>query len=208
MGVNWGGVFGKQLGVEYNALGYPIDLRYGVTDKFELMASPSFNFASSPVDGGGIEYTLSTYALTGRYSLFRNKPFGSAALMATYQFETYARGTETSNNGVFKFLYTIPFAQNFSFNTNLGATISSYHSTTFDFTLNLAGPVTEKVGFFLELFGNIDTELETGEVHPISIDLGLSYLSSNRFQVDGGFTQAIQGSQTYYGFLGISYLML
>lgn len=207
MGIEWGGLVTSGYSQNYNVIAFPINLRYGITDKLEAMLSPSPTFASVNGGGGGIEYSLGSFGAALRYSLFKNKGLGSMAVLGGYQMYNYERGIKTGTTVELKVLYAVPLGRLLTFATNLGYQSSDFTDDAFTYTANFSVPFTQKFGFYVEAYGSVPTTDNYGSKNSAWYDLGLYWLAQNNFQLDAGYAQG--GSEEYrdfYSFVGFCYL--
>jgi len=204
-GVNWGKFYNFNRGKDFDITSLPVDIRYGITNKLEIMLSPSFGFATVP-GGGGIEYTLSSYGASLRYSIFENKPFGNLGAMANYEYSTYESGLETLNTYRIRLMYSVPLGQIITFTTNVGLATVSSGPDYIPYTVNFSFAVSPKFGFYAEAYGDLVLSELDGVENPFFFDLGLYFLKSASFQFDAGYNRG--GTSEYtddYAFVGISY---
>jgi hypothetical protein len=207
-----GGFIDSDRGLSYDVFALPIDIRYGITDKLEIMFSTKFNFASTQGTGAGIEYSLTDLQGTLRYSLFDDTPQGSFAFFAGYRHSIYEGGIASGNQGIFKILYAISLGEHLGFSTNLGYTYSQQTGTdgvettanTFDYTANLAFNIIPEFGIFAEAYGSAGLDDASGSSS--WFDAGIFWLLNSDLQLDL-FVASGNGdaTQNYFTALGLSY---
>ncbi len=204
-----GGLFTAR-GLSYDVFAIPIDLRYGITEKLEIMFSPKFSFASTQGTGAGIEYSLTDLQGTLRYNLVDGAPYGSIGFFAGYKHSIYEGGIANANQGIFKVLYALPLGERLGFSSNLGYSVTSQTGTDgmqstanlFDYTANFAFNFSDAFGMFVEAFGSVD--LGDGDGSNSWVDAGVFWLLSPDFQFDLAFGNS-NTTGDYYTSLGISY---
>ena len=204
-GTSWGTFYNLKRGRDINVTAFPVDIRYGITHRLELMFSPSFGFGTVP-GGGGIEYTLSSYSGNLRYSIFRDRPYGSLGVLATYEYATYESGLETANAYKIKAMYSVGFSNLVTFTSNLGFGSISSGPNFIPYTVNLSFAILPKLGFYVEAYGDINlSDLENVD-NPFYYDAGLYYLPNANLQFDAGYNRGGTSSFTDdFVFIGISY---
>lgn len=192
----------------YATWGLPFDLRFGITNKLEIMASIKPTFAAQEGYYGGIEYSLMDYAGFLRYNIFDGEPYGSFAILGGYKYRSYEGGIANAKIGIAKILYRLPIGKRLQIATNLGY---SYHNETgydyttasssyFDYTANLAYSINPKFGLFAETYGR------QGNFSESWFNGGLFWLPNPNLQLD--LVYATGGSsayQSYYTTLGLCY---
>lgn len=187
---------------------FPFDLRYGITDKIEIMASIKPNFAAQDGYYGGIEYSLMDYAGSLRYNIFKAKNYGSFSLGAGYRYISYEGGIANAKVGIAKLLYSLPLGQRLVLGTNLGYSHfneTGYDNSTnargsFDYTAILMFNITQKFGLSLETYGS------KSNISNLFFDGGFYWLPNNNVQVNMFFaTGGNSNYQSYYGSIGICY---
>ena len=182
----FGGFVNTDNGKGFESWGFPLDVRYGITNRFEVMASGKALFASTQGTGAGIEYSLLSYALNFRFNLFDETDFGSMALLAGYEHNSYEGGIASANNFIAKVLYKLALGEKLQLATNLGFTQASLkeldHSEEdggrFTYTAAFSYNVSDKFGLFLETYGS------QGSVQSAWIDGGIYFLPNPNVQWD------------------------
>ena len=207
-GVEWGSLYEIGYGQGYDVLTIPTDIRYGITDRFEVMFSPKFNFATVAGTGGGIEYSLSAYSLLGRFNFFDGEAYGSMAVLGGYQYTTYEGGIANGNSGILKILYKVPLGDRFQIASNLGYSLHNVMRTDntsetngqVDYTLNASFSFNPQFGIYVETFGSFADNSITW------FDAGLFWLPNSNLQVDLFYaTGNGDAVLDYYTALGLSY---
>lgn len=207
-GVHFGGFINRDNGKAFENWGMPLDLRYGITNKLEIMVNGSGSFASTEGTGAGIEYSLLSYAGYLRFNLFDETPFGSMGLLGGYQHRSYEGGIAAANNFIGKLLYRLPLGEKFQFATNLGYTYTTLDRTDyteeeggrFDFTASFAYMLGQKFGLYVETFGS------EGSENSLWIDGGIFWLPSPNLQWDLIFGNGGTDSfDQYYTTIGLCY---
>jgi len=207
MGINWGSLIKTKQSQDYDVFSFPINLRYGITDKLEVMLSPAPVFGSTVGGGGGIEYNLSSWDLALRYSLFKNKAAGSMSLLGSYTYLNYEDGIINQDQINLKLLYSLPVGRYLTLGTNLGYSAIANNPDEFTYTLIAAIALSKKFGFYVEGYGNVSIDAPAGEAGSNWFDAGVYYLTSPTFQLDAGYAQG--GTDNYndfYTYVGFSYL--
>jgi len=207
MGVNWGSLIKTKQSQDYDAFSFPINLRYGITDKLEVMLSPSPAFGTTVGGGGGIEYTLGTWDLALRYSLFKNTKAGSMSVLGSYTYQNYESGVESQDKINLKILYSISLGRYLTLGSNLGYVANASSGDEFSYTVIASFALTNKFGFYVEGYGSVLLENVEAAKNPSWFDAGLYYRTSPTFQLDAGYAQG--GAENYndfYTYVGFSYL--
>lgn len=210
-GTEWGGFYSTALFNDDVVLTLPTDLRWGITDRFEIMLSPKFNFTSVTGTEAGMAYTLSAYSLFGRFYLFNGTDYGSMAVLGGYQYLEYAGSMANEQSAIIKLLYKIPLGNRFQIASNLGYSLNAISNSTktkthfgqIDYTLNLAYSITPAFGIYAETFGSQSLNSTT---NVFWFDGGLYWLPNENLQVDLFYaTGSGNSALDYYAALGISY---
>ena len=204
------GGFLNSRGITYDLFSLPTDVRYGITDKLEIMFSPKFSFASTQGTGAGIEYSLTDLQGTLRYNLIDGAPYGSIGFFAGYRRSIFEGGIANANQGIFKILYALPLGERFGFSSNLGYAVIAETGTDgtkrninlFEYTANFAFSFTSSFGMFVEAFGGVDLGDSGASIS--WVDAGVFWLLSPDFQFDLAFGNS-NTTGDYYTSLGISY---
>lgn len=207
-GIEWGSLYQTGYGRGYDVFSFPVDLRYGITNRFEIMVSPKFNFASVAGAEAGIGYALSAYSIMGRYSIFDGEALGSFALLGGYTYVSYEGGIANDHTTVLKMLYKIPLGNRFQLASNLGYSMNSVTGTDaitrqigrFEYTLNISFNMTPKFGIYAESFGSL------AKNSFIWFDSGIFWLPNPNLQVDLFYASGTGDDLLdYFTALGISY---
>ena len=161
-GADVGGYINNKNGKSFDSWGFPVDIRYGIFDKLEVMINGTASFAATQGTGSGIEYGLLSYAGYLRYNLFDETNFGSMALFGGYQHQSYEGGIAAANNFIAKLLYKLPLGEKLQFATNLGYVNSSTDKldnsnetgNSFEYTAAFSYNINTEFGLFLETYGS------------------------------------------------------
>ena len=166
-----------------NGFGYLMSLRYGLEEAFEIRAAiaarsdkSTFNNTESTI--GGISALV-----TGVRFNIRN----GRGEKASYAIQTDVRlnvvDEDYSPNDLAPriiLLHGQKISDKLGLTTNWGVSWNGVNSTPLGFyVVNLSFPVSEKIGAFIETYGNI-----TSDDFAILFDTGLSYLVNNDLQLD------------------------
>jgi hypothetical protein len=207
-GLQSGGVITNEKfgGLEVWAM--PTDLRYGLTDKFEVMVGVNPYFATTEGSGAGIEYTTVNYSGYLRYNVFDALPAGSLAFLGGYGYTSYEGGIASANSMVGKLLYRLPLGKLFQVASNLGYTYqhvnkldySESSGGSFTYTASFAWNINNKLGIYVETYGSSGTATSNW------LDFGFFWLPSADLQVDLIFASGgNSGFESYYSTLGLCY---
>lgn len=208
VGPNFGGFVDKKNGKAFDSWGFPLDVRYGITDKFEIMVAGSANFASTQGTGAGIEYNLLSYAAFGRFNLFDETTFGSLAFLAGYERLSYEGGIAGADNFVAKALYKLPLGEKFTLASNLGYIQTNVNKLdyteedggSFIYTVALSFMLQDNFGLFLETYGS------QGSRQSAWIDAGIFWLPRTSVQWDVNFGNGgIDSFSNYYATIGVCF---
>lgn len=207
-GTDFGTLVNTQNGFSFDSWSFPLDVRYGITDKLEVMVSGSASFAARQDADAGIEYGVLSYAGYLRYNLFDGTNFGSFAFFGGYQHLSYEGGIAAADNIIAKVLYRLPVGDKFQFATNLGYTQTTVNRLdysveeggSFEYTAAFSYLLKPTFGLFLETYGSQGAQTSSW------VDGGVFWLPNPDVQWDvilgsGGISKFNQ----YYVSIGVCF---
>lgn len=183
--------------------------RYGLTDNFELRFNQSIQQNRFRLDGvttadDGVDWAPTNIGFKWRLLKDHNK-WPDISILASY-----GNSIITDNGGGsvadFALLFNSTVFGDVSFDYNLGILLENeLNLRSYTYSFVLAKALNEKLGGFFELYGSQTEDLNA----LFNIDMGLTYLISNTFQVDiyGGTGFSDLSPNIMFGF-GVSKLFL
>jgi len=106
-------------------------------------------------------------------------------------------GSETFTNGAIgisnKIAIDGDLSERIATGVNLGIDNFKGNNTSYSFTWAIGISLTEKIGYFIELFGDFEN---TSAINPY-FDMGFTYLASNDIQLDFSFGSDLESSRDY-----------
>ncbi len=204
-GVDFYGSENKDFGVSGSGFVHNTVVRYGIFERFEISGlvdyrNEKFKATGSETDAGG----LSALDLGGRYEFLEGK-----GAIPTIGFQMRVRLPVLSedyqiDNIAPRFLFVTgqKLSDTFTLTTNWGGSWNGVNSVgTAVYVINLSFPLTDKLGGFVENYGDItDGDFDS------RFDAGLAYLSNNDLQWDilGGLGNN-DGVSDYFVSVGVSW---
>lgn len=189
------------------------DLRFGLSERFELGSTLTYQRFESQVDGF-VGSGLSSISLAARYQLVESEEAGrpDLALLGFYDVNGLSDDFSPSLNGA-RVLVSLmqPIAESFSLSLNAGAVFVSSSGLSGDidglevglrYTANFSFAFSNRLSAFLETYGQ-----EFFGLWQNGFNGGFAYRLSDRVQLDafGGFL-ANTGISNEYGSIGVTVL--
>lgn len=211
MGFGTGKLTNYEKSNDFNTFAFPIELRYGITNRLEAMAQADLHFAGwNYVGATDVEYGLQNYGFGLRYNIFNHglysapkaKNYGSLSAYLGYNALKYEGDIVKADVLNLKLLYKIDVVKWLTIAANVGYGFVlndvAQDAAVFNYTFNLSTPIGEKFGFYIENYGS--------ETYAKGISTGLTWRVAENFQVDGFLGRGqIGGYEQYFGALGFSY---
>lgn len=184
-------------------------LRYGLTENFELRFNQSiqqnrFRLNGETTADDGVDFAPTSIGVKWRL-VKDNEKWPDIAILANY-----GNSVLTDNGGGsmvdFSLLFNSMVFGDVSFDYNVGVLLENeLNLRTYTYSFVLAKALNEKLGGFFELYGSQTEALNA----LLNVDMGLTYLVSNTFQLDiyagTGFSEL--SPNIMFGF-GVSKLFL
>lgn len=209
-----GNLFQYQGGLTFSSPGasnnylWENDFRYGLTDRFEVDATLSYQVFSIPdlnISADGVNM----FRIGTRYQ-FLNSGESAVDLTGIVQYDFLQLSNEVGTNfnrlRAFGSLSYNDLGENVSLNFNLGlSTIDVGGGQEIDpfYTVNLGVGLSDRTSIYVEHFGE-----EFVNVFNYGFTGGFAYLAKPQLQLDiyGGVTDNSFSSGTGFGSIGVSYL--
>ena len=193
------GVSIEDFGSGFNVYNVPTFLfRIGFNNRFELRLGSTYSFTNQEEGFNATEIGLKI-----NMNEDRSNPYQHAILLGVgipYLVDPELRdNTYTTPNIMYAFQFNL--AKNIGFSSNLGAVWDTKNQgALFIYSASLGYSISEKVGLYLEIFGN---EKEKGE-SSASFDGGFTYLINPTMQLDASYGTRISPN-TDYQYLSLGY---
>lgn len=190
----------------YRAYHVPVDLRFGITKKWEL--NTSFDYLNQHAKYVSFISDITTAGFLSpeigmRYAFLsgsRWKPF--LALQANMSFLSHNGDYQQQQMGSSFYLVSSNRFKSFSVNTNFGIVLpgDGDFNLTFPWVVNFGWSLGEKFSAFVEGFGEFNNK-------SLNWDAGFSYLVINDLQLDlfGGMYNIIDHQDFWFAEFGITY---
>lgn len=179
-------------------------IRYGLAERFEISTLINYNSITiRSEDSDRKTNGLDGLDIGGRYELFEGKGLiPNIGLQVRFRLPVLSEDYSIDHVAPrFIVVTNQKLSETFTLFTNWGG---AWNGNTGDFTgiytINLAFPITEKLGSYIENYGSI-----TAGVFESRWDTGFGYLVTNNFQLDayGGYGKN-HGAQDWFVSMGIS----
>jgi len=180
-------------------------VRYGIGERFEISALADFRFET--INSGGTETDLSGLAafdVGGRYHIYSGQDLvPSVGFQLRFRLPVLSEDYKIDDVAPrFVIITNQQLSETFTLFTNWGASWNGVNSTATGFyTINLAFPISGKLGGFIENYGSI-----TDGNFDSRFDAGLAFLVNNDLQLDllGGPGRN-DGVKDYFISVGVSW---
>jgi hypothetical protein len=195
-------------------------LRYGLSDRLELR----FGLAGHAWEETRYHDGTPTEHVEGwedseagfKYALWAENPscfIPEAALLAHLSLPTGADGHSTDRaDPSFRFLFSNTLTETTSLSYNLGAAWETGEDdlgdrdtlSVFQYTVSLGHSLTDRLGMFVELFGDIPMSMNSKPAH--SMDGGFTYLLADNLQLDVSAGAGLsEDAEDWFVGAGVSY---
>ena len=191
---------------DWNMINYlvPTTLRFSFTKKWELNTSFSYNNNRWNTIAGPNETSGFLSPDIGvRYAFLKGdgwKPY--LALQSNLSILSHKGDYQQQNFGSSFYLVTSNRFESMSVNTNFGLVFggSGSGTPTYPWVLNFGWMLGDKVGTFVEGFGEFSTQI-------LSWDAGFSYVPFSDLQIDlfGGMMNVVNQQNLWFAEIGLSY---
>lgn len=204
-GIDFYGSENKDFGYSGSGFVHNTVIRYGILERLEISGLIDYRNDKFKVNGSESDASgMSALDLGGRYELFEGK-----GAIPTIGFQMRVRLPVLSedyqiDNIAPRFLFVTgqKLSDTFTLTTNWGGSWNGVNSIgTAVYIINLSFPITDKLGGFVENYGDLtDGDFDS------RFDAGLAYLSNNDLQWDilGGLGKN-DGVSDYFVSVGVSW---
>ncbi|MFO7446987.1 MAG: transporter [Ignavibacteriaceae bacterium] len=157
-------------------------LRYGLMENLELRLGSEYLYQKVDIDGRSNAEGLNGLLAGAKFQLVRDNPsFPDMALLFHLNIPFGSENFKTDNiEPEILLALSHPLSKTFSLSYNLGGALQSSNRMIYFYSVSVAAPLSEKLGAFIELFGEIPAGNESVE----NIDGGFTYLIQDNFQFD------------------------
>ena len=174
--------------LSFNSLVHSFNLRYGLSDRFEISSRIGSGRIANRLDGEllGSDRSVFGWSPGIRYEIIQSNGQGPAlGVLGEVNIidlvnESFP-GIPNSVQPLILFLYSQSLSELFTISGNLGSTwISDFEEAIGIYTVNLSAGLSNKVSTYVELFGNFGGF----GFFTIAFDGGVAYLVNSNLQLD------------------------